>query len=315
MGSSVVTNKLVCKQINEENNGKSKVGIINIRLFRPFSLKDFLEELPKTVKRICVLDRIKESGSQYEPLYLEILSAINQSNLKNQIEYIIGGRYGLGSKDYTPSMAYSVYNNLLSEKPKDHFTIGINDDVSNTSLPIIPIKKDPLPNVKQCLFYGVGSDGTTGSNHSAIKIIVEKAHKYGQGYFYYSAHKSGGLTISHLRFGDEKIEAPYLIENSDYTACHHFSYINKYGCEMLKTLKENGIFVINSPYHTMRELSFKLPSEMKKMLSEKNIKLYNIDAMSIANVFISYLYCSSFVFFIILFHYSFSFHILLLYYI
>lgn len=283
MGSSVVTNKLIIKQLNEEE-GNKKVGLMNIRLFRPFSLDDFLSELPKTVKRICVLDRTKESGSQYEPLYLEILSAVKQSKLN--IDTIIGGRYGLGSKDYTPSMAYTVYKNLISDKPKDHFTIGITDDVSNTSLPLIPIRNDPLKDIKQCLFYGVGSDGTTGANHAAIKMIVEKAHKYGQGYFYYSAHKSGGLTISHLRFGDKKIEAPYLIENSDYTACHHFSYINKYGCEMLKTLKNNGIFVINSPYNTMKELTFKLPSDMKKMLSEKNIKLYNIDAMSIANVYI-----------------------------
>jgi pyruvate-ferredoxin/flavodoxin oxidoreductase len=257
-----------------------KVGLIKVRLFRPFRVDKMLDVLPESVKRISVLDRTKEAGAVADPLYLDTFAAVNRE--RQGVEFF-AGRYGLGSKEFTPSMALSVYENMREGTPKHHFVVGINDDVGNTSLPAATEEFDVLPKgTSECMFWGLGADGTVGANHTAIEMIVKEGKQFGQGYFSYSAHKSGGLTISHLRFGPEKFQAPYLIQTADYVACHFTGYIEKYGARLIRDIKDGGIFMLNSPWDTTEEMEANLPASMKQLLARRNIRVFNLNANKVA---------------------------------
>jgi pyruvate-ferredoxin/flavodoxin oxidoreductase len=253
-----------------------KVGAVKVHLYRPFSTKYFFNVLPKTVKKIAVLDRTKEPGSLAEPLYLDVVKLYDKSENR---PVIVGGRYGLGSKDTRPSQILAVFNNLKQDTPKDGFTIGIVDDVTHTSLPEGDIIQTTPEGTISCKFYGLGSDGTVGANKSAVKIIGDKTDLYAQAYFSYDSKKSGGTTISHLRFGKKPIKSPYLVYNADYVACHNKSFIYNY--DLLKGLKKGGTFVLNCPY-SEQDLNDKLPAALKKYIAQNNINFYTIDAVSIA---------------------------------
>ena len=257
-------------------NKGEKVGLIKVRLYRPFSDSHFLKTVPDTVKRIAVLDRTKENGSYGEPLYLDV-SAVYQHYKKDMI--IVGGRYGLGSKDFTPSMAKAVFENLKRNEPKNNFTVGIIDDVTFTSLPISEEIDATSEDVVQCKFWGLGGDGTVGANKDAIKIIGDNTDMYVQGYFAYDAKKSAGVTVSHLRFGKTPIKSTYLIKTADYIACHHPSYVDKY--DLLEGIKEEGTFVLNASWN-IQELDKYLPNSLKKTIAQKRLKFYKIDAVKIA---------------------------------
>ncbi|MCH5156231.1 MAG: pyruvate:ferredoxin (flavodoxin) oxidoreductase, partial [Clostridiales bacterium] len=255
-----------------------KVGLLKVRLYRPFSVKYFVDALPKSVKRIAVLDRTKEPGSLGEPLYLDVCAALAEAG-KTGIK-VIGGRYGLGSKEFNPTMVNAVYNNLAAETPKNHFTVGINDDVTGTSLDCSEfINASPAGTIR-CKFYGLGSDGTVGANKNSIKIIGDHTDKYAQGYFFYDSKKSGGLTISHLRFGDVPIKSTYLIDQADFVACHNPSYVTHYN--MVDDIKDGGTFLLNCHW-TPEQLDNELPAAMKRTIAKKHIKLYTIDALKIVN--------------------------------
>jgi len=254
-----------------------KYGLVKVRLFRPFSIEHFKSCLPKTVKKIAVLDRTKEPGAIGEPLYLDICSCF-QGDEKAPV--IVGGRYGLGSKDTTPVHIAAVYHNLKEEKPKNHFTIGIEDDVTKTSLkPIKGLNVEPEGMIA-CQIWGLGSDGTVGANKQAIKIIGENSDLKVQAYFDYDSKKSGGLTVSHLRFGKKEIRSTYLVSHADYVACHNQSYVHKY--DLLQSIKEGGTFVLNTLWDE-KELEKNLPDIMKKQIAEKDIKFYTINAIKIAD--------------------------------
>ena len=253
-----------------------KVGVISVHLYRPFSDKYFFKVLPKSVKRICVLDRTKEPGANGEPLLLDVRSMFYG---RENAPLIIGGRYGLSSKDTTPAQLISVVNNLKAKEPKDRFTIGIVDDVTFLSLPIIP-EIDVVPaGTFQGKFFGLGSDGTVGANKNSIKIIGETTDKYCQAYFAYDSKKSGGITVSHLRFGDSLIRAPYLVNTPDFVACHVFPYLEKY--DVLKGLKKGGTFLLNSRWDAAGTIE-RMPAKVKKYLADNDINFYIIDATKIA---------------------------------
>ena len=253
-----------------------KVGLVKVRLFRPFSVEHFYDAVPKTAKYIAVLDRTKENGSIGEPLYLDVLAVFGD---KHDDRTIVGGRYGLGSKDFTPTMAKAVYNNLKLPEPKNHFTVGIVDDVTFTSLPVEEQIDASPAGVVRSKFWGLGGDGTVGANKDAIKIIGDNTDKFAQGYFAYDSKKSGGVTVSHLRFGDEEIKSTYLIDYADYIACHQPSYVTKY--QILEGVKEGGCFVLNSSW-SLEDMETHLPGGMKRIIAQKNLKFYNIDAVAIA---------------------------------
>lgn len=253
-----------------------KVGLITCHLYRPFSAKYFLKVLPESVKRIAVLDRTKEPGSGGEPLYLDVRNIFFG---KPDAPVIVGGRYGLSSKDTTPAMIISVFDNLKLPEPKNDFTVGIIDDVSFKSLPLLPEIDLAPKGTFQAKFYGLGSDGTVGANKNSIKIIGGNTDKYCQAYFAYDSKKSGGFTASHLRFGDEPIRSPYLVNTPDFVACHVPSYLNKY--DMLKGLKDGGSFLFNSIWDE-EETKRRLPDHMKKYLAEHHIRFYIINATAIA---------------------------------
>ena len=253
-----------------------KVGLLKVRLYRPFSVKHFLKEIPATVKKIAVLDRTKEPGSIGEPLYLDVLAAINGSDFAGVKVYT--GRYGLGSKDTTPGDIIAVYRNAESETPKRRFTIGIVDDVTNLSLPIVENPDTTPKGTHSCKFWGLGADGTVGANKNSIKIIGDNTDMYAQGYFAYDSKKSGGLTVSHLRFGKTPIKSTYYISKADFVACHNPSYVDKY--DIVDDLKEGGSFLLNCPWDT-EELSERLPGKMKKILAERHINFYTIDGIKI----------------------------------
>ena len=258
-------------------NGKGeKTGLVKIRLYRPFSIERFLNAIPKTVKKIAVLDRTKEPGSAGEPVYLDVVRSFSDSDM-NPI--IVGGRFGLGSKDPNPSNIAAVFDNLNQDKPKNNFTIGIVDDVTNTSLEVKEFISATPEGITACKFWGLGSDGTVGANKSAIKIIGDHTDMYAQGYFAYDSKKSGGITISHLRFGNSPIREPYLIDKADFIACHNQAYVYKY--YVLDGLKKNGSFLLNTIW-SEEELEQKLPAHMKRYIAENNIKFYTINAVKIA---------------------------------
>ena len=246
----------------------NKVGLIKVRLYRPFNVAKLKAAIPSTAKYITVLDRTKEPGALGEPLYLDVCSA-----LRGEKYTILGGRYGMGSKEFNPTMIAGIYANMGAAN-KDHFTVGINDDVSNTSLPVGEFVNAAPEGSICCKFYGLGSDGTVGANKNSIKIIGDHTDKYAQGYFHYDSKKSGGITISHLRFGDKPIKSSYLIDHADFVACHCPSYIYRY--DMLSDLKEGGTFLLNSIW-TPDEMDKELPAPVKNAIAKKHIKFYTLD--------------------------------------
>ncbi len=253
-----------------------KVGLITVHLYRPFSEKYFFDVVPATVKRVCVLDRTKEPGAEGEPLYLDVKSMFYGKQLQPMI---LGGRYGLSSKDTTPAQMLAVFENLAAAQPKNHFTVGINDDVTNLSLPVGEEISLAKPGTFEALFFGLGADGTVGANKNSIKIIGGSTNKYCQAYFSYDSKKSGGYTSSHLRFGDLPITSPYLVTTPDFVACHVPSYVDKY--DVLKGLKKGGSFLLNS-VHDAETTCKTLPDHMKAYLAKNNINFYIINATKIA---------------------------------
>jgi pyruvate-ferredoxin/flavodoxin oxidoreductase len=253
-----------------------KVGLLNVHLYRPFSTEHFMESIPQTVTRIAVLDRTKEPGSTGEPLYQDVMSVYFKAKKPMTV---IGGRYGLASKDTTPAHIASVYENLASPEPKNNFTVGIEDDVTFLSLPIKTELDIAAQGCTSCKIWGLGSDGTVGANKNTIKIIGKNTGLYAQAYFVYDSKKSGGLTQSHLRFGKNPIRSPYLVNKADFVACHNPSYTDKY--DLVKDLKEGGVFLLNCQW-SRDDLDRNLPGSMKKALAEKNAQFYIIDAIKIA---------------------------------
>ncbi|WP_223549526.1 pyruvate:ferredoxin (flavodoxin) oxidoreductase [Aestuariivivens sp. NBU2969] len=256
-------------------NGE-KVGAIIVRLFRPFSINHFVNSLPTTVKKVAVLDRTKEPGSIGEPLYQDVITAFTESN--RAMPTIVGGRYGLSSKEFDPAMVKAVFDNLELEQPKNHFTVGINDDVSHTSLDIGKRFKT-AKNTFNCMFFGLGSDGTVGANKNSIKIIGETTENHVQGYFVYDSKKAGAQTVSHLRFGPEPIYSTYLIHKADFVACHQFNFIEKY--DILDHAKKGGTFLLNSPYDK-HQIWDKLPKLMQEEIIKNELDFYVIDASKVA---------------------------------
>lgn len=269
-------NDVVEETVDYLNANKQKVGLVKVRLYRPFSMEKLLKAIPKSVQKIAVLDRTKEPGSIGEPLYLDVLRCFSG---KENAPVIVGGRFGLGSKDPTPAHIAAVFDNLILEEPKNNFTIGIIDDVSKTSLmPLEDIDATPK-GITSCKFWGLGSDGTVGANKSAIKIIGDHTDMYAQGYFDYDSKKSGGITVSHLRFGTELIKSRYLIDRADFIACHNQSYVYKY--HVLRGLKKNGKFLLNTVWDP-EELDERLPAAMKRYIAKNEIDFYVINAVKIA---------------------------------
>ena len=273
MGSASETVRTVVEKLNAE--GK-KVGVLVVHLYRPFSIEHFMGAIPQSVKRIAVLDRTKEPGAFGEPLYLDVRAAFYASDRKPMI---IGGRYGLGSKDLLPGDIVAVFDNLASAEPKNNFTISITDDVTNTSLPCVAGIDVTPAGTKGCKFWGLGSDGTVGANKSAIKIIGDHTDMYAQGYFSYDSKKSGGVTVSHLRFGHTPIMAPYLIDAADFVAVHNQSYVHKY--DVTAGLKKGGTFLLNCNW-SAEDLDAQLPGQLKRYIAKNDIKFYIIDAVKIA---------------------------------
>ncbi len=275
MGSGAEAIEETITKMNKEGH---KVGVLKVRLYRPFAADAFVAALPKTVKKLAVLDRTKEPGSLGEPLYLDVCSALLEKGRTNV--KVVGGRYGLGSKEFNPSMVYAVYKNLEKDEPKNHFTVGIYDDITDTSLDFSEQYNAAPAGTISCKFYGLGSDGTVGANKNSIKIIGDHTDMYAQGYFFYDSKKSGGITVSHLRFGKTPIQSSYLIDAADFIACHNPSYVTRY--DMVTDLKEGGKFLLNAPWTTVEELDKNLPAKVKNALAKKHAELYVIDAISIA---------------------------------
>jgi pyruvate-ferredoxin/flavodoxin oxidoreductase len=255
-----------------------KVGVVKVRLYRPFSVKHFINCLPKSVKKIAVLDRTKEPGSIGEPLYLDVRTAVSETSSEGQL-VIVGGRYGLGSKEFTPAMVKAVFDNLDAAEPKSGFTVGIIDDVTNTSLEVDESFEISDEGFYSAMFYGLGSDGTVGANRNSIKIIGELTDNYAQAYFVYDSRKAGAVTISHLRFGKRLIRRPYLVSKADFVACHNPSFLEKY--DMLSAAREGAIFLLTSS-HRKDEVWDTLPQEVQQQIIEKKLKFYVIDAISLA---------------------------------
>lgn len=257
-------------------NGKgAKLGLIKVRLYRPFSAEHFLKAIPATAKVLTVLDRTKEPGSVGEPLYTDVRTVLAEAG--NTLP-VLGGRYGLGSKEFSPSMIKAVYDNAVGAR-KNHFTVGIEDDVSHVSLPVTEFVDPANEGVVQCKFFGLGSDGTVGANKNSIKIIGDHTDLYAQGYFFYDSKKSGGLTVSHLRFGKKPIQSPYLIDSADFIACHNPSYVTRY--DVLEGIKDNGVFLLNSAWG--EDMEAQLPAEVKQVIARKKLRFYNVDAQAIAS--------------------------------
>ncbi len=260
-----------------------KVGLIKVRLYRPFSMKDFVGAIPATVKCITVLDRTKEPGAIGDPLYLDVCAAIGQAKQEGVISFaypkVLAGRYGIGSKDFTPQMCKAIYDNMAAEKPVDHYVVGIVDDITGRYILGDNEFVVPTGDRKECMFWGLGADGTVGANKNSIKIIGSYTENFAQGYFEYDSKKSGGVTISHLRFGSEMIRSPYFVNQADFTACHCFPYLEKY--DMLKAAKKGSTFLLASPY-SADEIWEHMPDEVEQAIIDKQLKFYVIDAAKIA---------------------------------
>lgn len=281
MGSGAETTEEVSAFLNK--NGE-KTGVLAVRMFRPFSVKMFAEALPKTVKTITVLDRTKELGAMGEPLYQEITASIaearNSGFLPRSFDpVVLGGRYALGSKDYTPAMAKGVFDNMSAATPKNHFSVGIIDDVTNNSISYDESFKLDDPTVLSAVFYGLGSDGTVGANKNTIKIIGHETPNFAQAYFVYDSKKSGGITVSHLRFGPNPIRAPYLVRHAQFVGCHQFSFMQKY--RVLDCAAEGAVFLLNSIYDAKTVWNH-LNREVQQTIIDKKLKFYVIDAYRVA---------------------------------
>ena len=255
-----------------------KVGLVKVRLYRPFAADRLLEAIPATAKKIAVLDRTKEPGALGEPLYLDVVTALANAGRNDVV--VTGGRYGLGSKDTPPASVFAVYTELQKEQPRRQFTIGIVDDVTNLSLPEVPAPNTAAEGTIECKFWGLGGDGTVGANKNSIKIIGDHTDKYVQAYFQYDSKKTGGVTISHLRFGDKPIRSPYYVNKADFVACHNPSYVTK-GFKMVNDVKPGGVFMINCQWD-FEELSHHLNAEAKRYIAQNNIQLYTINAIDLA---------------------------------
>ncbi|MCQ2453775.1 MAG: pyruvate:ferredoxin (flavodoxin) oxidoreductase, partial [Clostridia bacterium] len=266
---------VIHETINKMNAEGAKVGVLKVHLYRPFSVEYMMKELPASVKKIAVMDRTKESGSLGEPLYLDVVSALAEAG-RSDIK-VVGGRYGLGSKEFTPTMVKAVFDNLDGAM-KNHFTVGIIDDVSGSSLSLGETYEAAPAGTTACMFYGLGSDGTVGANKNSIKIIGDHTEKYAQAYFFYDSKKSGGLTVSHLRFGDTPIQSPYLIDAADFISCSNPAYVTMY--DMVSPLKKGGTFLLNCQW-SAEELNDRLPAKMKQLLAKKEAKLYIINAIDL----------------------------------
>ncbi len=262
-----------------------KVGVVKIRLYRPFPLDAFIKALPKTVKKIAVLDRTKEPGSLGEPIYLDVRTAIGEAMAEGKFKFdgypvIVGGRYGLGSKEFSPAMAKAVLDNLKAKKPQNHFVVGIEEDVTNSSLKVDYSFKNPMEGAYQAMFYGLGSDGTVGANKNSIKIIGEETSNNAQAYFVYDSKKAGSMTTSHLRFGKKPIRAPYLVQEADFVACHNFSFLEKY--DMLAKAKNGATFLLNAPFAADKVWN-EIPKEVQQQIIDKKLKFYVIDGVKLGN--------------------------------
>ena len=280
MGSGAETAHETAEQLNAQGG---KVGVLKVRLFRPFDGKAFVAALPPTVRAIATLDRTKEPGSIGEPLYADVRTVFGEGQSEewipaDQVPRIVGGRYGLGSKEFTPAMVKAVFDNLAAEKPKNHFTVGINDDVTNTSLVVAEFATEK-EGAFEGMFYGLGSDGTVGANKNSIKIIGEETDNFAQGYFVYDSKKAGAITVSHLRFGPDAIRSPYLCLQADFVACHNYSFLEKY--DMLANAKEGATFLLASPYGP-GEVWDHMPDEIERQIIDKKIRFYVIDAIELA---------------------------------
>lgn len=273
MGSSC---EVIQETVNYLNERGQRVGLVKVHLFRPFSAEHLLQAIPATATTITILDRTKEPGSLGEPLYQDVCTAFME---KGEAPTIVGGRYGLGSKDFTPGMAKAVFDNMLGLAPKNHFTVGIHDDVTNLSLDVEE-EIDTVPaGTVQCKFFGLGADGTVGANKQAVKIIGDNTDMYAQAYFAYDSKKSGGFTVSHLRFGKSPIQSSYLITQADYIACHKAAYVTQY--DILDGIKDGGTFVLNSNW-SLEDMEKHLPASMKRTIARKHLKFFNVDAVAVA---------------------------------
>ena len=277
-----------CEAVQETieylNHRGAKLGVLKVRLYRPFDGKRFVEALPKSIRKIAVLDRTKEPGAMGEPLYQDCVAAIMEEMAGgkchlDKMPKILAGRYGLASKEFTPAMVKAVFDNMAAESPKNHFTIGIHDDVSHSSLAFDPEFSTEPANVIRALFYGLGADGTVGANKNSIKIIGEETNNYAQGYFVYDSKKAGSMTVSHLRFGPEPIRSTYLISSANFVACHQPGFVERY--DMLRSLVKGGAFLLNTP-HSKDEIWSRLPTTVQENLREKNARFYVIDATRVA---------------------------------
>lgn len=263
---------------------EEKVGLIKVRLYRPFSVDHLIEALPKTTERIAILDRTKEPGSPGEPLYLDVVTGLNEMMMSDNPPFakmpkIVGGRYGLSSKEFTPAMVKAVYDNLKNDMPKNHFTVGIKDDVTNTSLDYDPQFIIEGEGVFRGMFFGLGADGTVGANKNSIKIIGEETDNFAQGYFVYDSKKSGSTTISHLRFGKKPIHSTYLIQSSRFVSCHQFTLLETF--DVLEKIADGGVFLLNSPY-SKEETWDKMPKKVQQQIIDKKLKFYAIDGYTVA---------------------------------
>jgi len=281
MGSGAETAQETVEYLMERGE---KVGVLKVRLYRPFSVKHFIKAMPKTVKTIAVLDRTKEPGSSGEPLYLDVISALQEAQTRGILPFetlprVIGGRYGLSSKEFTPAMVKGIFDEMRKEIPKNHFTIGIKDDVTHTSLEYDPNFSTEPPGRTRAIFYGLGSDGTVSANKNSIKIIGEGTENFAQGYFVYDSRKAGSLTVSHLRFGSEPIHSPYLINHANFVACHQFPFLERF--DVLKSAEPGATFLLNSPYGP-EEVWDHLPRTVQKHIINKRLRFYVIDAYKIA---------------------------------
>lgn len=281
MSSGAETVHETVDYLNEQGE---KVGMVKVRLYRPFSIEHFIKTLPESVKSIAVLDRTKEPGSAGEPLYMDVINALAEAQAAGDLPMksypkVIGGRYGLSSKEFTPAMVKAVYDELSKDKSKNHFTVGINDDVTNTSLEYDPSFSTEKSDVVRAMFYGLGADGTVGANKNSIKIIGTETDNFAQGYFVYDSKKSGSMTISHLRFGPRDIHSTYLVSEANFIGCHQFVFLEKY--DVLAAAVEGATFLLNSPY-PIEETWDKIPKKVQQQIIDKKLKMYVIDAYTVA---------------------------------
>ncbi len=257
------------------NNNGEKVGYLYVRLFRPFEVKEFINEIPKSVKNITVLDRCKEPGSIGEPLYMDVVNALVEG-WEGTLPKVTGGRYGLASKEFNAAMVKGIFDEMKNVSPKNHFTIGINDDVTHTSLDYDKHFCLDKQHLFRGLFYGLGADGTVSANKNSIKIIGDTTDNYVQGYFVYDSKKSGSLTVSHLRFGKNPIRSTYLVNSANFIAVHQFNFINKY--DVLKDAEHGATFLLNTPY-SIEDIWDKIPKHIQEEIIEKELKFYVINAL------------------------------------